>query len=304
MTIRHMKIFLTIVEEGCNTTRAAERLNMTQPGVSLALKELEDHYGIRFFDRLGRHLVLSKAGEEYLAKVVHILSQFDELEERAGHWDGEGVLRVGSSVTIGSRFLPSYVSVFSSLHPSLDIRVMIGPGHSLEEKLLSNQLDLALVEGTVHDGRLDEIGYMDDCLVGICASTGPFRNGETVDIDSFRPCRFLLREKGSGTRDTFDLACEHAGFVVSPVWESTSTSAIVEATISGLGVAVLPLRLVQSACERGLVNMFTVEGLNLSRLFRIVHHKDKFLTPTMKDFIAFVRNFEEDYPLPGLHGLF
>lgn len=304
MTIRHMKIFMTLVQEGCNTTRAADVLNMTQPGVSLAIKELEDHYGVKFFDRLGRRLVLSSAGEEYLEKVKHILSQFNELEERAGHWEDEGVMRIGSSITIGSRFLPSYISAFSALYPSLDIRVMIEPGHGLEEKLLSNELDIALVEGAVHDSKLIGIEYMTDSLTGLCSANGPFDNGEKVELDAFRACRLLLREKGSGTRDTFDLATERAGFIASPAWESTSTSAIVEATIAGLGIAVLPLRLIQSVYERGLVNIFTVDGLDLSRLFRIVHHKDKFLSPTMKKFIDLVINYEEDYPLPQLHGLF
>ena len=304
MTIRHMKIFAKLVDCGCNTTRAAEELNMTQPGVSLALKEMEEHYGVRFFDRIGRKLVLNEAGKQYLDSARHILSLFDAMELKIGNWEDEGILRVGSSITIGSRLLPSYIAVFSALHPRLDIRVSIAPSGILEEALLEDKVDIALLEGAVHDSRLIETEYMDDDLVAICSSKGPYGHGSVISLPEFRKCRFLLREKGSGTRDTFDLACAERGFSIETVWESYSTSAIVEAVVMGIGVAVLPRRLLASVAERGEVNIFHVESLDFTRRFRVVHHRDKLLGKTLSAFIAFVMDYEENYPLPRMHGLF
>lgn len=304
MTIRHMKIFIALVEEGCNTTKAASRLNMTQPGVSFAVKELEEHYGIRFFDRLGRRLVLNDAGQEFLAVSRHIVTSFDSLEKRCDNWDCEGVIRIGASITIGSRFMPAFVNTFSSLHPGLDIRVLIEPVHLLEERLLDNSIDIALVEGAVYSNSLVSQEFMDDELIGVVSPSSGIKNGEVVSQERFRSFRLLLREKGSGTRDTFDLACVKAGFQIEPVWESVSTAAIVEAVIASIGVAVLPVRMVSNAASRGLVNLFRVEGLEFSRSFAVVHHRDKYLSSVLKEFISFILDWNEDYPLPLGHGIF
>ena len=117
---------------------------------------------------------------------------------------------------------------------------------------------------------------MADTLAVVCAPGRPFTQGQTVPLDAFRVQRFLLREKGSGTREQFDSAAAAAGFTVAPVWESTSTLALVNAATRGLGVAVLPLRM-------------AADALDLSRKFRLVHHRDKFLTASAREFLALCR---------------
>ena len=148
MTIRHLKIFLAVCDGGCNTTRAAEALTMAQPAVSLALKELEQYYGVVLFDRVGRHLQITAAGKRLWEYASHITSLFDDMEKGMRDWDTFGILRVGASITIGSQFLPNYVKAFYARHPGTEIRAVIEPSDRLEAQILSSDLDLALKVGS------------------------------------------------------------------------------------------------------------------------------------------------------------
>lgn len=304
MTIRHINIFLAVCEAGQNTTKAAEQLHMSQPAVSLAIHELEEYYGVALFDRIGRRLCITEAGKRFWEYASHISSMFDDMEKTLRDWGRLGVLRVGASITVGSRFLPGYVKTFLSFHPGLEIKAQIAPTEVLAGKLMANELDLALVEGVPKDPSLVSEDYMEDRLAVICPADGPFRQGETITLEQFRAQRFLLREKGSGTREEFDRVTEQAGFSVTPAWEAMSTTALVNAVIEGLGVSVLPQRLTVGAVERGLVVTVNVESLDFCRQFRIIYHKDKYLSPVAKAFLEHCRNFEQNYPLPRFNGLY
>ena len=304
MTIRHLKIFLAVCDGGCNTTRAAEALTMAQPAVSLALKELEQYYGVVLFDRVGRHLQITAAGKRLWEYASHITSLFDDMEKGMRDWDTFGILRVGASITIGSQFLPNYVKAFYARHPGTEIRAVIEPSDRLEAQILSSDLDLALMEGVSHSPSLESEEYMEDHLVVICPARGRFVQGQTLTQEEFRSQKFLLREPGSGTRETFQRAMEEAGLAVEPIWEAMSTTALVNAVINGLGITVLPHRMVLGPLSKGLVVSVRVEGLEFRRKYYIVRHRAKYLTASARAFLDLCRSYEMDYPMPRYSGLF
>ena len=304
MTIRHLKIFLAVCDGGCNTTRAAEALTMAQPAVSLALKELEQYYGVVLFDRVGRHLQITAAGKRLWEYASHITSLFDDMEKGMRDWDTFGILRVGASITIGSQFLPNYVKAFYTRHPGTEIRAVIEPSDRLEAQILSSDLDLALMEGVSHSPSLESEEYMEDHLVVICPARGRFVQGQTLTQEEFRSQKFLLREPGSGTRETFQRAMEEAGLAVEPIWEAMSTTALVNAVINGLGITVLPHRMVLGPLSKGLVISVRVEGLEFRRKYYIVRHRAKYLTASARAFLNLCRSYEMDYPMPRYSGLF
>ena len=304
MTIRHMIIFRTVCENGFNSTKAAEVLHMTQPAVSLAIKELEQYYGVHLFDRIGRRLQITDAGKHFLQYAIHISDLFSDMETGLRDWDSKGILRIGASITIGSQFLPRYVKAFTEICPGLDVRVTVDQSERLEQKIMANELDCALIEGIAHDPNIVSEAYMEDHLSVICSRVKGWKQGQVVSIEDFQRQRFLLREIGSGTREVFDRVVEQAGIHITPVWEAMSTTALVNAVINGLGIAVLPHRMILPALRQGLVCTVKVEGLSFSRNFHIIYHKDKFLTASAKRFINLCRDFEIDYPLPYYNGLY
>lgn len=304
MTIRHLKIFLSVCNNGYNTTRAAEELHMTQPAISLAIRELEQYYGVVLFDRIGRRLKITQAGQRFWEYSGHIISLFDDMEKGMRNWDSFGILRIGSSITIGSQFLPNYVKAYYNRFPGTEIRAIIEPSEQLEQKLLNNELDFALIEGISHIPSLVSEEYMEDRLIVVCPADSPFHQGQTISVDEFRRQKFLLREKGSGTRETVERVIEEAGFSVLPIWEAMSTTALVNAVINNLGITILPYRMLIGPLERGLVKAVNVEGLDFRRKFHIIYHKEKFLTASAKEFMKLCRNYELDYPVPHYNGLY
>ncbi len=289
MTLRHMKIFLTLCSCDCNTTKAAAEEHMTQPAVSLAIKELEQYYGVRLFERMGRKLKITPIGQRFGEYAKRICGLFDDMEREIRDWDSFGILRVGASITIGSQFLPGYVKRFCRENPGTEVRVIVASTDRIEQGIAANELDFGLVEGVPHDPSIVAEEYMDDHLVAICPVSGSFGPGEVVSIPEFSKQNFLLREQGSGTREVFDQAAEQAGFSVKPIWEATSTAALVNAVINGLGITVLPYRMVRNAILHKRVNEIRVEGMDFRRQFRIIYHKDKFLTSSARNFLSLCR---------------
>lgn len=229
MTIRHLKIFLSVCVNNCNTTKAAEELCMTQPAISLVIKELEQYYGVTLFDRIGRRLKITEAGKRFREYSSHIISLFDDMEKGMKNWDSFGLIRIGTSITIGSQFLSNYVKAFYNRYPGTEVKAIIGPSNQLEQKILNNELDLALIEGVSHTPSFISEEYMEDRLTVICPANSNFHQGQEISIEEFRRQKFLLREHGSGTREAFERVIEAAGFSVDPIWEAMSTTALVNA---------------------------------------------------------------------------
>lgn len=294
MTLRHMMIFRAVCEAGFHSTRAAEALHMTQPAVSLAIKEMERYYGVRLFDRIGRRLQITDAGKRVLQYAIHISDLFVDMETELRDWGTKGTVRVGASITIGSQFLPGYVRAFSGMWPDTEVRVVVEQSDRLEKKLLANELDCALIEGIPHDPSIVSEAYLEDHLSVLCSAEKGWKQGQTITQEEFRAQRFLLREPGSGTREVFDRAVAQAGIRVTPIWEAMSTTALVNAVINDLGISVLPHRMIQPALNRGQIVTVEVEGLAFQRDFYMIHHRDKFLTESVKAFMELCRNYEGD----------
>ena len=290
MTLRHMIIFRTVCESDYNSTKAAEQLHMTQPAISLAIKELEQYYGVRLFDRIGRRLKITDSGKLFLQYAIHITDLFDDMETGLRDWDSKGILRVGASITIGSQFMPGYVKAYSEICPGIDVRVVVEQSDTLEHKILTNALDFALIEGIPRDPRIVAEAYMQDQLSVLCSADKGWKQGQTISRQEFKKQRFLLREKGSGTRDVFDRVTAQAGIHITPAWEAMSTSTLINAAITGLGIAVLPSRMIQPALDSGQIITVNVEGLDFKRNFYVIRHKDKFLMPSAEKFIALCKS--------------
>lgn len=290
MTLRHMRIFVAVCSAN-SITRAAEKLHIAQPAVSVAVRELEDYYGVKLFDRMSRRLYLTDMGRNFLEYAAHIVALFDDMERSIRQWEHAGKLRIGASITIGTHLMPRYVNAFYKDHPQSSVDVFIGSSDIIEKKILQNGLDFALIEGTVHSQSILCETFTTDRLAVICSPDDPLCGKETVTIAHLLSRPLLLRETGSGTRELFDHALASLEYGYTPAWESTSTEALINATGEGLGVSVLPYMLVQDALKKGAVVELQIEGLHLNRGLHVIRHKNKLLTGLAKEFIEMCRNF-------------
>ena len=292
MTIRHIKIFEAVCECGCNMTKAAEYLHMTQPAVSLAVSELESYYGVKLFDRIARRLYLSDAGRTFREYAKTITLTFDDMEKTVRDWDARGIIRVGASISIGSMLLPGYVKAFRETHPDTTVKVKINRSDRLEQALSDNSIDFALIEGVVHDPALVCEDYMEDRLA-VIVSPETCANGSVLGVSEFSAMPFLLREHGSGTREIFEAAMQAKSIPLpEPLWESLSTAALMNAAEAGIGAAVVPWRMAAERIASGTVSEVFAQGIDFSRKYKIVYHRDKKLTGAALDFLELCRTAE------------
>lgn len=291
MTLRHLRIFLSVCE--CESlTMAAKRLYIAQPSVSLAIAELEKYYKVKLFDRLSRRLYITEEGKRFYEYASQIISLYDRMEESIRDSGNGGVLRVGSSITIGNFLMPGLAKSFSEICPSVEMQVMIDNSEAIEDKILSAEIDLGLIEGVTHHTQLKSEVFMDDELVLLCGRGHPLYGRDSVSVKELAGHRFILREKGSGTRELFDSSLLVHDMVIRPVWESTSTHAILHAVGAGLGLSVLPFRLAERNLAEGSLHRIAVREISFGRKFYLIHHINKYLTGYAKQFIDLVKHLE------------
>lgn len=288
MTIKHMKIFIAVCEEE-SVTGAAKKLFLSQPAVSLALRELEEHYGVKFFERFARKIQITESGKVFYDYASNIMQLYNQMDQELKAWDNTGSLRVGSSITIGTCMMPAFIHNFKLSHPQLKPYVKIDSSDVIETLILQNKLDLALIEGTVHSENIYSEKLLDDKLVAICSTRNPLKNKSSVTLEDLMKENLLLRERNSGTRELIESVFMLHGCSVHPVWESTSTESLLNAVTANLGISILPYRLITTRIRKQKVIMLPLEGIEFKRSFSVIYHKNKFLTQTSREFIDYVK---------------
>lgn len=282
MTRKHFTIFVEVCRF-LNFSQAAEALNTTQPAVSLAVKELESHYGVALFERMNRRVYLTPAGEALLATAQDVLRGFQEAEETLGQ--GRPLaLRVGANVSFGEAGLAQVLGRFRQEYPQVRLRALVANSDKIQSLLAENQLDVGIVDGLGVSERLRAQPLYQEDLV-LAAAPGRFPAPATVEELAALP--LLLREPGSGLRSSVDRVFSQQGLAPQPLLESTSTAALAQAAKAGLGVAILPEALAQR--ESGL-QVGTVPEVRFFRQFACALHRQKAPSPALEAFLALLRD--------------
>ena len=243
MTIRHLEIFVQVYREK-SITRAAEKLYMTQPAVSVAIRELEKQYDVALFERLGRRLYVTGAGEALYARAVQMLEEFRGLEQGL---ERKTALRVGSSVTLGNFLLPRVAAEWQMRHPESPLQVTVANGERLQQMLRDNLLDVAVIEGAVNREELETRAFRQDRLVLVLPKGHPLTVPEHITLEQALEYPLLVREEGSAGRRCLEQVLARRGLQADRRWESIDTQALLRAVAQGLGVAFLPRDLAESA---------------------------------------------------------
>lgn len=284
MTLRHFSIFICVCREN-GITAASRKLHITQPSVSQAIRELEEHYNILLFERLGRRLFLTAAGQRLLTYAQNIIHLNLQTEEAMHSFNATGKIRVGASITIGESLLIDVLKKVNIQYPQAEILSQIHNSAVLEEMLLNNELDLALIEGSIHSDRLQQFSFLKDELIFIasCNNQLAIKNGITpIDLQKQK---FFVREAGSGTRELFEKNMQDAGIPYDIVGIYNSAETIKKAVSANLGISVISKRAVLTELHSGELISFSLPNIKFSRCFWLAYHKDKFITSLMQSFI-------------------
>lgn len=284
LTLRHFKIFVAVCD-AMNMTAAAETLFMSQSAVSQAIAELENHYDVRLFERLSRKLYLTQAGQKLLSYARHIIRMNVEVENDMKTLHENGSIRIGASVTVGACVLPKLVSNFRKGNPQTDIEVFEDNTEKVEKLIVHDSIDIGLVEGETTSPDVLNRAFMDDELVLICAASHRFASCSAIEPKELEREEFIIREKGSGTRKTFEdtMTANHLTWKV--IWTCNNADTIKMAVAEGLGVSIISRRAVVNEVASGLLCQKDIKDIQFKRQFKIIYHRNKYLTESMKQFI-------------------
>lgn len=282
MTLRHMRIFLSVYQNG-GITKAAAELRLAQPSVSLAVKELEEFYKTRLFDRIGKKIFPTQDGERLYGYALKICNAFDEAGRELKSPDLTGEIRIGANITAGAVLLPDIINKFKKLRPEIKVRAVVCNSDEVEKMALKNEIDLGFTEKQPQSADLIAQPFAADRFCAVAAPGSPLEGCKRVTAKLLAGQPYLARERGSAVREVTDAFFSVAGISVKPVLESTSTQALLNAAQAGIGVLIIPFLLAEQRINSGALCELALYP-ELKRELNIIRHKSKYLSPAMRDF--------------------
>ena len=266
LNLVHLRAFAAVAEHG-GFSRAAKRLRVSQPAISKAVRELESSLDVTLIDRSGRAPRLTAAGNALFTRARELFSVERMAEEELHAMRGvqRGVLRVGSSTTIATYLLPTLLGRFHTTHPSIVLRVASANTRAVARMLLERRIDIALVEGPVGHSQLEVTEWRRDEMIVIVAAGHPLTRRKRVAVSALAEEDFIVRERGSGTREVAEQALASHGIAVRQAMELGSTEAIKQAVAAGLGLAIVSRAAARDQLALGRIEELHVADLTIDR---------------------------------------
>lgn len=291
-TLRQLEVFVAIGRSG-NVSRAAEEIPLSQSATSTALGEFERQFGLQLFDRVGKTLRLNEVGRQLLPRAVELLDRAKEVEDLLEGRSGFGPLSIGATLTIGNYLTTLIVAKFLQRHPQAQVQLQVHNTATIVQQVAHYALDLGLIEGDCNDPDLEVQPWIADELAMFCAPSHPLAGKKRVPLEQLLAEPWILREKGSGTRETFDRAMRNHHSRLNIRLELEHTEAIKRAVESGLGLGCISRLALKDAFRRGSLVPIDTPDLDLRRYFYFLWHKQKYQTAGMREFLALCREMTE-----------
>ncbi|WP_324778705.1 LysR family transcriptional regulator [Thiobacillus sedimenti] len=293
MADRRLQVFYTVAKQ-LSFTKAADILYMTQPAVTFQVKQLEEHFNTRLFERSHGKISLTPAGDLVLGYAERILAMTGEMEARVGELTGQvtGPLMIGASTTIAEYQLPRILGEFKERFPQVQARLTVANSETVAAKVADHSLDVGLIEAPSHNPHLTTLACCEDELVMICSPQHALASRSTVGARDIVEQPYVSREHGSGTREVVDDFFKSNG--VNPddlhiEMELGSREAIKGAVEAGLGVAIMSASTVTKEIQLGTLVAVPLHP-RLTRELSMVYAPEKFRSKLLDAFISFVES--------------
>ena len=284
MTIRHLKIFLTVVKHG-KMRKAAEELYISQPAVSQAISELEKYYGVKLFERLSQKLYITEDGKIVLSYARYIIDSFEKMELALLDSLSKQQIRIGSSVSLGTTLLIDLISKLEEEVPGIDVRVTIDNTSVIEQMVCNSDLDLAIVEGLIKSNEIIHLPVNNDELVIVVGKSHPFWEHKEISLSQLENQVLVSREQGSADRNQFEQFLNEHNVSINKKWNCTNTEAIKNIVTSGKGMAIISKLLIEKELQEDTLRILSIKDIRMTRQNNLIYHKNKYISPQMEKFI-------------------
>ncbi|OTA16175.1 LysR family transcriptional regulator [Xenorhabdus vietnamensis] len=283
ITLRQLEIFAEVLKSG-STTQASQQLALSQSAVSASLTDLEGQLGVQLFDRVGKRLVTNEHGRLLYPKALALLEQVGEIEQL---FKLElGALRLAASSTIGNYMLPEMLARYRQDYPETPLELNINNTEDVIKAVVEFRVDLGLIEGLCHDPELITQPWMEDELIVFSSPKSPLLQRD-LTVEELIKAPWILREKGSGTREVLD----HLLFSQMPrfniAMELGNSEAIKHAVQYGMGISCLSRRVVQEQLKNGTLSELVIPGLSLNRTLYLIYHRQKHMSNALRKLLSY-----------------
>lgn len=288
ITIRQMQVFASVAKH-LSYTRAAEELHLTQPAVSMQIKQLEEAAGLPLFEQIGKKIFLTDAGNTVLDHALSIISKLQAIQNDIDQLKGieGGRLKVCIASTV-NYFATRLISRFSQTHPTVQISLDVTNRHDLLKRLESNEPDLVLMGRPPESANLNSTAFMDNPLVIIANPHHRLAGQESIPISELNQETFVLREKGSGTRLAMEEMFKQHDISPHSSTQLSGNEAIKQAVEAGLGLALVSYHTVDLELKAERLITLDVVNFPIIKQWHIGHRVGKKLSPTAQAFWEFV----------------
>jgi len=287
LTFRQLSVFEAVARH-LNYTRAAEELHLTQPAVSMQIKQMEQSLGLAIFEQLGKRIHLTGAGSEVLAYARAIIQQLDELEDVLNRIKGlsGGKLRI-SVATTANYFIPTLLGTFSRRYPDITVSLDVTNRETLLRQLSENTVDLVVMGQPPAEADVEAQTFMDNPLVVVAPPDHPLAREKKIPLARLQEETFLVREPGSGTRIAMERFFNERGMKLKTGMEVGSNEAIKQSVQAGLGLGLLSRDTVEQELSLKRLVILDVAEFPIMRHWYVVHRKGKRLSAVAEAFKQF-----------------
>lgn len=296
MADRRLQVFYTVARL-LSFTKAAESLHMTQPAVTFQIRQLEEYFNTRLFDRTHNKISLTEAGREVFTYAERIIGLYNEMDNQVRKLTGEvmGVLVIGASTTIAEYRIPTLLGEFQQKFPNVKLHLKVSNTLGVVHMVENNEIDLGVVEAPVHNKNLVFRVCWRDQLMMICPPNHELSDLKSVRADQMLPYPFIAREEGSGTREVISSYFDQVGSSTSDLkitMEFGSPESVKSAVEAGLGVSIISGTTLEKELKLGTLRAIPLEP-PMIRPFSIVYQRQKFRLRAMEEFLLFSESFCE-----------
>ncbi|MBB6340638.1 DNA-binding transcriptional LysR family regulator [Pseudomonas fluvialis] len=289
MTLRQLQVFRAVCDSR-SYSRAAEEMALTQPAVSLQIRQLEELVGQPLFDYIGKKLYLTQAAEALRRASSDIFQRLESLDmqlsEMQGSLQGQLTLAVESSAKY---IVPHLFAAFRQHNPEVILNLSVVNRAQVIKRLSDNRDDLVIMSLVPPDMALEFLPFLNNPIVAVAPPGHPLAQAETLRLQDLESYPLLVRERGSGTRKACEEYFQQKRVHFAAAQEVSSLEALRECVVAGLGIALLPRHAVGLELAAGLLKELPVEELPLYRTWCAVHARGKRLSPVAQAFLDFIR---------------
>ncbi len=285
-TLHQLSVFLTVAETS-SITKAAELLHLTQPAVSIQLKNLQDQFEVPLTEVIGRKLYITDFGKEIALAAQNILAEVESINHKKLLYQGHlaGTLTI-TTVSTGKYIMPFFLSDFLQLHPGIELKMDVTNKATVLNSLVNNTVDFALMSIMPESLPLESTTLMANKLFLVGGKKA--KKIKRLKITDLENLPLIYREQGSGTRQTMEQFFIANQLQINKKLELTSNEAVKQAVIAGLGFSVMPLIGIKNELQNGDLHIIKVKGLPISTNWHLTWLKSKRLSPVAETFIQYL----------------